>query len=294
MGAGVIERRSASLVAWTLAINVVLVLGGVAVWLSSESQLVLAHTADSLLDLAAGAALLVSVRIARQPRDSDHPFGHGRAEPIAALVTAVLSGVLCFEVLRSAGGALVRGHEARLDLAVAGLLVAKLGIKVLLLALFATRARRSTSAALQATRFDTRNDVLSCGGSLVGWWLARSGFGWADAALALPVALYIGWNGFRLARENLRFLMGEAPPPAVQAELHALAAAVPGVLEVVSLRAQHLGTELHVEAAVRVSENESLTRGHDIGVEVQLAVQSHPLVAEAFVHVDTRAGREHE
>ena len=67
----------------------------------------LAQGSDSLLDLGGGAILAYSAWIAAHAADDDHPFGHHRAEPIGALVTAVLAGVLAFEVLRSGIGALL-------------------------------------------------------------------------------------------------------------------------------------------------------------------------------------------
>ena len=98
-GANGAPRR---LVAGALVVNVVLLVAAGMVYLRSHSQLVLAQGSDSLFDLAAGGILFVSAWVGSQPRDANHPYGHDRAEPLGALITAVLAGVLAFEVLRSA------------------------------------------------------------------------------------------------------------------------------------------------------------------------------------------------
>jgi len=276
------------LVSAALALNAVLVVAGFCVFFISGSQLVLAQAADSLLDIAAGVILVWSVRVGSRPRDEDHPFGHQRAEPIGALVTAVLAGVLCFEILRSASSSLVRGAQPDLDLAVAAVLATKLVLKLALLFALEVAARRHRGAALAATRVDTRIDVVSSTSSLVGFGLFHAGWTWADAGMALPVALYIGANGLHLARENLRYLMGEAPEAGVAAELETIAAGVPGVLQVRTLRAHYVGHDLHVDVSVLVADSSSATENHDIEEAVVDALRAHPMVGEVFVHVDRR------
>lgn len=283
------SHESGRLVAWTFAINLLLFAAALACWFSTRSLLVLAQGSDSLLDLGAGAILVYTARVAARERDENHPFGHQRAEPIGALITAVLAGVLAFEVLRSAIGGLLFDEEvARIDQTVAWVLGSKLVIKLALLARFARAARNSP--ALEATRVDTRNDAVASASSLVGWGLATAGFTWADATLALPVGLYIGVNGFALARENLRYLMGEAPDDETLDELRAAGGEVPGVAAVRDLRAAWRGPELVVSVAILAERDLTLKEGHDVSVEVQRRLEQHELVGEVFVHVDPPDG----
>ena len=144
--------RSHRLVLVTFAINVALLAGFVVVYLSSRSQLVLAQGADSLMDLAAGAALLVSTRIGMQPSDEKHHFGHSRAEPLGALVTAILAGVLAFEVAKSAITVLTTGEVARLDLPVFAVLGLKFLVKTTWLTLLSRWGARASGAAVGGFR----------------------------------------------------------------------------------------------------------------------------------------------
>jgi cation diffusion facilitator family transporter len=276
-----------------VVINALLCIAAFVVYFSVRSQLVLAQGSDSLLDVASGLILFITAWVGSQPRDENHPYGHDRAEPLGALITAVLAGVLAFEVLRSAVGALIVGEDVQLDVYVAAVLGGKFVLKVLLLATLRRRRNKASGAAVGALLVDTRNDLVACASSLVGFGMARAGLGWADAALALPVAIYIGASGIELARENIRLLMGEAPAPEIVAELRSDAKSVPGVIGVGRLRAQHAGPNLYVEVEILVAEYESATGGHDIAVAVQDRLEEHEMVAQTFVHIDTQSGVEH-
>jgi cation diffusion facilitator family transporter len=280
-------------VAITFLLNVLLCAAHFAVFWLSGSQVVLAQGADSLMDLAVGVVLMVSVHVAAQPRDENHPFGHQRAEPIGALVTAVLAAVLAIEVARSSVMALLGHAEPTIDAPVFAVLGAKLLTKLVLL-LSVLRLRRGfASQAIDATRLDTLNDVLTTSSSVVGALLVR-GLGWssADAILALPIAAYIGKNGYRLARESVRYLMGEAPDPAIREELRAKAASVRGVLDVPRLRAHWVGSVLHVEVTLLIAAASSAAEGHDIGLDVQRLLETDPRVGDVFVHIDTGRGKD--
>ena len=278
-------------VATTLALNVALCAAHVVVGWLSGSQIVLAQAADSLFDIAVGVVLLVSVKVAAQPSDANHPFGHQRAEPIGALVTAVLAAVLAVEVARSAVAALLADAAPRVDAAVVGVLAAKFSSKLVLLVVL-TRRRAAASQAVDATRIDTWNDVLTTSSSLLGIALVTKGWPRADALLALPIAASIGRNGWGLARQNVRFLMGEAPPAEVSEELRARAAAVPGVVSVPRVRAHYVGSTLHVQVNLLIAAGSSAAQSHDVEIDVQRALEADPRVGEAFVHIDTGEGKD--
>jgi divalent metal cation (Fe/Co/Zn/Cd) transporter len=116
------------------------------------------------------------------------------------------------------------------------------------------------------------------------------GFVWADAAFSLPVACYVGYNGVSLARENLRYLMGESPTAEVYQQLRDRVLEVERVLEIRRLRAHYVGQELHVATTVLVESGADATQVHDTEVTVQRALESHELVAEAYVHCDPATG----
>ncbi len=256
------------------------------VW--TDSQLALAQAADSFFDIFAGVVLAYAVRVAEQPRDDDHPLGHGRAEPIGALVAAVIASILALEVARSAISALWWGATPRIEPALVAVFAVKVVFKSVIYALARSRARRPAGAqpALNALAVDARNDVLVGALAIVGALAGRAGLLSLDAWLALPVAIWIGVAGIELARENLRLLMGEAPPVGRQDELTAAALEVPGVRGVSELRAQHLGVHLDIRVSILVDPRLNVQEAHDIGEEVQARLLDHDDVGHVQVHID--------
>lgn len=259
------------------------------VYLAFDSQLALAQAADSVTDSFTALALLYSLRVAAAPADANHPHGHQRAEPIAALVAAVLAGVLAVEVCRQAIGALLGAAEPRM----AWPLVLVFTLKVLgksVISVTALRAyRESGSPAVRALQVDARNDVLVGVLAILGFFAARYGWVGLDAWLALPVAAWIAASGIGLALENIRLLMGEAPPAARQAELLELAAKVPGVLSTHALSARYEGNQLEVTVHIVVDEELSVRAAHDIAQEVEARLRTERDVLSAMVHVDVDA-----
>lgn len=263
-----------------------LILALYACYLAFDSQLALAQAADSFMDVFTATVLAWTVAVAARPQDDNHPFGHARAEPIGALVAAVVAGVLAVEVARSAVSALAGGRPASADWLIVAALGGKAVVKLAIMLAAGRLARRAGSPAMNALRVDARNDVLICVLSIAGFVGASVGWPMLDAALALPVAAWIAASGVRLARENIRLLMGEAPSEERQASLLALAQGVAGVIRAHQLRAHYVGTALHLHVIVIVDPGLSLRAAHDIGEAVREKLEAETDVGHCSVHID--------
>lgn len=276
--------RTLSLV--SIGLGILLAGGLLAAWAAFDSQLALAQAADSLVDTLTAATLWWAVQISREPPDEDHPAGHHAAEPLGALLVAVLAGALALEVGSRAVEALRTGAVPRLDPLLAGVFGAKVLAKIVISRVALRHHRAHSSPALRAIGVDSRNDVLVGTVALVGFVAARYGTPSIDAWLALPLAVWIGGSAVFLGMENVRLLMGEAAAPTRRAELEAIASQVEGVRRAHSLRAHHRGSGLMVWVQVAVDPSLTVVRGHDIGEAVEDALRAESDVIDAFAHVD--------
>lgn len=268
--------------------SAVLMVGLFAAWWVFSSQLALAQAADSFMDVFTAVVLTWTVVVAAQRPDKEHPFGHSRAEPIGGLVVAVIAGVLAIEVGRSAVEALLEDKDVTLDWLLVGTFGAKAVFKLLMF-VFARRGyTRTSSPALKALSVDARNDLMIGVLAIGGFFAARHGAPKLDAWLALPVAAWIAWTGVELARDNIRLLMGEAPPDNRQVELRDIAASVEGVKDAHDLRAHFLGTELQVHLHVVVAADLTVQQAHDIGEAVRVRLEAEQDVGHCSVHIDIR------
>lgn len=253
-----------------------------AAWRFFHSELAQAQAADSLVDFVGAFLLIWVVRVAERPSDDCHPWGHSRAEPLGALFVAMLAAMLALHVAQGAVEALLFGGQLRVDPLLLQIFLGKVVFKGAVV-LF---SRRALSPALRALSVDAQNDILVGLISVVGYFGMRAGYKDADAMLALPVAAWIGWSGFNLARENIDLLMGKSPPNARRAALLRIAETTPGVLGAHDLRAHHLGTHLSVHVHIAVDHELSLRAAHDIGEQVRRRLEAQDDVGDCSVHID--------
>lgn len=270
----------------TIAGSAVMAAALCGIYFGFHSQLALAQAADSLFDMIGGAGLLWAVHHSQRPADPEHPQGHQQAQPVAALVVAVLAGVLAAEVLRSALGALLTAARPVIDWPVAAIFSSKVLFKLAIVAIAGRLLRRGRNSALSALRMDARNDVLVGSLAIVGLALDRLGLPRIDPLLSIGIAIYIAYAGLRLGRENVSLLLGESASSERQAELLSSARSVEGVCTAYALLAVWHGARLHVQLTATVDTSLSLAAAHAIGHAVEKQLQREPDVGEVIVHIE--------
>ena len=273
-------------------VSAVNVLGSVAlaalllvVHFAFESELALAQAADSMSDVLTGLLLAWAARAANAPADDEHPLGHARAEPIAALVVAVLAGVLASEVARSAIVALALGEHATLGWPVAAVFATKVVFKLGIARVSRSLVRKRASPVLDALRIDARNDAVVGSVALVGFGLARAGLPAIDPVLAVGVAVYVGASSVHLALSSVDMLLGTSASPERRRALTELVHAAPRVAGVAKLLAISHGASLHVEVDVLVDADLTLGEAHDVAHGIEERLRREPDVAHVVVHV---------
>jgi cation diffusion facilitator family transporter len=267
-------RRPERVALGSVFIGVALVAGKLVVGLLTGSLGIISEAVHSLLDLAASVFTLVAVRTARKPADTEHPYGHGRAENLAAFAEGVLllitAAVIAFEAIQrltTGGGAVNAAGYAFALLAVT--LVVELGRGAVL----RTVGRAAGSDALQADATNRWSDVLATVGVLAGLAGVRMGFTWADSVAALLVAVIIARAAGRLAWHSGDILMDRAPAGA-ERNLRAAIQAVHGVREVRSVRVRRSGPRLLGDASITTARMLSLEAAGALVEEVKRAARA--------------------
>ena len=251
-------RRTELVALVSVFIGVALVLGKLVVGVLTGSLGILSEAVHSILDLAASAFTLIAVRTARKPADSEHPYGHGRAETLAAFAEGILllitAAGITFEAVRrlSMGGGTV--NPAGYAFA---LLIATLMIESGRAAVLRRVGRVAESEALQADATNRIADVLATIGVLAGLVGVRMGFVWADSVAALLVAGIIARAAGLVAWRSGDILIDRAPAGA-EKQVRAAIQAVPGVREVRSVRVRRSGPKLLGDASIATARMLSL------------------------------------
>ena len=267
-------RRPELVALASVFVGVALVMGKLVVGLLTGSLGILSEAVHSILDVIASIFALVAVRTARKPADSEHPYGHGRAENVAAFAEGVLLMItaagIAFEALRrlATGGGVV--NPAGYAFA---LLIATLVIEAGRAGILRGVGRAAESEALQADATNRIADVLATIGVLAGLIGVRMGFQWADSAAALLVAGLIARSAAGVAWRSGDILMDRAPAGA-ERQLRAAIQGVDGVREVRSVRVRRSGPTLLGDARIATARMLSLEAAGALGEHVKSVAKS--------------------
>ena len=280
----------ARLVLRGILLNAVLAAVKLAGGVLGHTYALVADAAESLLDILTSALVWAGFRVAAQPPDRDHPYGHGKAEPLAALLVAIvvfgMAGVVAWHAVQE----IRTPHQAPAWwtlLVLAGVVATKVA--------FSRRLRRAGesvgSTALGAEALHHWSDALTSAAAFAGIAVALwAGPGWetADDWAALFACGVIAFNGAGMASKALTDIMDTAVPQAFEDEVRALAAAVPGVLALDKVRVRKSGLSHLVDIQVRVDGEIPVRAGHDIAHAVKDAlIASAPhAISDVTVHVE--------
>jgi cation diffusion facilitator family transporter len=272
-------------------IGVALVLGKLVVGLLTGSLGILSEAVHSIFDLVASTFTLVAVRTARKPADREHPYGHGRAENLAAFTEGALLMItaigIAFEAIRrlTTGGPAVNPAAYAFALLIGTLLIES-GRAVVLRRV----GRLASSEAMLADATDRVADVLATVGVLAGLVGIRMGFTWADSAAALLVAGIIFRAAARVAWRSGDILIDRSAAGA-EKQLREAIQDVDGVLEVRSVRVRRSGPNLIGDASIATRRMLSVEAAGALADEVKRKARSVLPTLDLSVLVEGQASQ---
>jgi cation diffusion facilitator family transporter len=236
------------------------------------SLALISEALHSSVDLVATIITWLVVRVSDKPADDEHHYGHGKMESLSALGVIAMLYVLAGGILVAAWGRLRDGTPPP-TLSVIPFVVLLLDIAVNLWRASALhRAARATkSQALAADALHFASDVLGSVAVIAGLALSALGYAWGDAAAAIAVALVISVLGLRLTRSTVETLLDRAPDGVAGKATDAIKA-LPGVVDVVRLRARMVGPTYFIDATVQVPRTTPIDRVEEIKRQAQAAV----------------------
>ncbi len=266
--------------------NAILFTGKILVGLSFNSIAIISDSFNSLTDIVASTIVLISVRSSHQGPDADHPFGHKRAQPLAGLVVAIFTGIVGFTIITQSVTRLINGEQIEKGLIPIVLVIAVMVIKLGMHLYVRVAAGRAQSTALMASATDHRNDVLISAAVLAGVVVSNLGYPMFDPVVAILVGMWIIRAGFSIGRANIKYLMGEAPPPELVQSIMKRAQAIEGVLSLNDVFAHYVGTTVEIELHINVDKRITIEEAHAIGKKVQWAIEDMEEISRAFIHID--------
>ena len=257
--------------------------------LLGNSYALVADAVESFSDIASSAIVWGGLAISARPPDADHPYGHGKAEPLAALAVGMMLIGAAVGIAVQAAGGLVAPQQVPAAYTLVVLIVVVI-LKETMFRLQARVGRRIGSTAVSAEAWHHRSDAITSLIAAAGISIslfAGPGYEAADEWAALAATLIIAFNGSRFVRQALSELMDQRPAPEMMERVRSAAADVEGVEGVEKILARKMGTtylvDMHVEVDGRLPVYDAHAVGHRVKDEVR---RRNPQIADVLVHIE--------
>jgi cation diffusion facilitator family transporter len=287
LGPSVVRGTRATLIGILIStvLAAVKILGGV----FGQSYALIADGVESLLDIFGSSIVWGSLRYSARPPDLKHPYGHGKAEPLGAMVIAaaliVTSIAIGVESVRE-----IRTPHALPAPYTLAILIGVVITKEILFRFLLNTGRDINSRAVETDAWHHRSDALTSLAAFIGISIALwkgPAYAAADDYAALFACGIIFFNGLRLLRGSIDDVMDAAVSADVEAAIREAATKVPDVLGTHHLRARRSGMGYLVDLDIIVDGNNSVRRGHDIAHEVKRQLMESNLgILNVLVHVE--------
>lgn len=237
--------------------NVVLFAAKLLVGTLSGSVSVAADAMNNLSDASSSVVTLIGFRLAEKPADADHPYGHARYEYLSGLAVAAMIVVIGFELAKTSVEKIISPEAVAFSPLTVAVLIGSILVKLWLALFNGKLGKMLSSATLEATAADSRNDCIATGAVLIAAVVEHFTAWRIDGFVGLAVALFILYSGAMLARQTISPLLGEAASPELRALIVDYVGRQPMVLGYHDLMVHDYGpgqrfATLHVEMDTKV------------------------------------------
>jgi len=266
-----------------LALFVVKILAGV----FGRSHAMIADAFHTASDALTSLAVFAGFKIAQKPADREHPFGHGRAESIAAKIVSIILIIAGLKIVYDSAKVLVSGNiptpgSIALLVACLSILVKEVSYRRVIFL-----SGKINSSSLRADAYHHRSDVFSSVAALIGITGARLGWTFMDPLAGIVVAaliLKIGFESFHAAYDEL---MDAAPPEELKKKIEDTVGSCEGVKQVKKVMVRKSGIELFLEVTIGVDGEKTVREGHYVTMKVRRTVfKAMPNVRDILVRVE--------
>ena len=283
--------RQEKIASWAAIVgNTILFIGKIIVGIMYNSIAIISDALNSFTDIIASAIVHVSLLVSYKKPDKDHQFGHDRAQPIAGLIVAIFTGIVGFEVIVASINRMISGGEVEKGAIPIILVVIVLFVKLGLYYYTKAVCRRTKSQALSASAVDHMNDVMISIAVLVGVTGANLGYNFLDPLVGILIGIFIIKSGFDIGKDNVRYLMGEAPSEDLFKKIEKEAKSIKGVIGINDIRAHYVGVVVEAEVHIYVDKKMTVLNAHDLGKQVQKKLENISEISRAFIHIDPFEG----
>jgi len=251
------------------------------------SEAVFADGVESACDFVAILTTMIALRIGRQPFDANHPYGHGKAESISAILVSLVIVLTGGGILYNAVRTIISRNFSEPHIIAVFAACATIIVKEWLFRYSNKVSKRLESPAVEAIAKDHRKDALTSVATLVGVGGAYFGLTILDPIAAGLTALFIFHIGYETFKSAAHDLMDGQPPAELIRDVTTIAEGVEGVEHVHEIRGRRSGQYLIVDLKLEMDPYMTVKQSHDIATEVKrLIFERFSNVGDVMIHIN--------
>ncbi|MGC8887242.1 MAG: cation diffusion facilitator family transporter [Verrucomicrobiia bacterium] len=272
-----------------LTVNLILACGKMFAGIVGHSHALVADAVESLADIFSSLIVWRGIVVAATPADEDHPYGHGKAEPIAAAIVATMLLLAAAGIAIKSFQEIMNPHQSPAPFTLL-VLIGVVAIKESLYRFVKSEGTAVNNTAVQSDAWHHRSDAITSLAAFIGISIALiggKGYEGSDDIAALVASGIIAYNGWRLLKPALNELMDTSPDPLVIAQIKNIAEKVDGVECIEKCYVRKMGYQLYVDMHMQVEGSMSVDAAHKIAHKVKDKIKEKlPVVSDVLIHIE--------
>lgn len=249
------------------------------------SLALMADAWHTLSDSLSSIIVIIATKISSKPPDKEHPFGHGRAELIAAIIIGVILGLIGFEFAKDSIARLINHESVQFGKFAIWVTAISIVVKEGLAQFSFWTYRKTGNQTLKADGWHHRSDAISSLIILIGIF-AGSYYWWIDGVLGLVVSLLIFYAAYEIIKEGTDPLLGEKPDKELIEELASISNKAFGKETYLHhVHVHRYGDHVELTMHIKLPKNTTLEAAHEVADEIELEIH-RKLQVEATIHME--------
>ncbi len=252
----------------------------------SNSQSMIADAANSAGDIFASLMTFIGNKIAREPNDDSHNFGHGKAEYIFSLFISISMMVIAIKLLYDSTSALITKKELTFSWFLVLVCIITIVTKFALFIYTSKLAKKYNNILLDANKSDHRNDCLVTTFTLISILLSLVGIYWFDGIVGIGISIWIFITGLKIFMESYNVLMDISIDEETKNLINDIAKKYPKILKMDNISSTPVGYQYIIVLTIYVDGNMSTFESHKLADNLETEITSLEKIYRTIVHVE--------
>lgn len=251
-----------------------------------NSQAMIADSANSAGDIFASLMTWIGNKIASEPQDETHNFGHGKAEYIFSLFISISMVVVSFKLLYDSTISLIYGSKMQFSWLLVIVCIITIAIKFALFLYTSKICKKYDNILLQASKSDHRNDCIITSFTLLSVLTSLIGFTWLDGIVGIGISIWIAITGIKIFIESYNILMDESIDEETKDLILHYIKNYKEIKKIEHLSSAPVGYQYVIVLTIYVDGNMTTFKSHELADNLEKDINSLDKVYNTIIHVN--------